>query len=58
MVKVGDKVVHNRFATKRNGKPWVWEVVEIKASVLKLLHKVDKVETAIWCKDSEVSKVW
>lgn len=57
MIKVGDKVLHNRFATKRNGKSWVWEVVEVKGAVLKLLHTIDKVETVIWCKDTEVTGV-
>lgn len=57
MIKVGDKVVHNTICKKRNGSTWIWEVVEAKASVLKLKHKPEKAETIIWCKESEVTLV-
>lgn len=54
LIKVGDKVVHKTICTKRNGCVWVWEVIEVKAGVLKLKHKPEKAETVIWCKESEV----
>ena len=57
LIKVGDKVVHKSFRTKKNGKSWVWCVEEIKGEILKLLHTVDKAQIVIWCKLDEVEKV-
>lgn len=54
LIKVGNKVVHKTICTKRNGCVWIWEVIEVKAGVLKLLHRLEKAETVIWCKESEV----